>query len=191
MRALTQPTDTLAAIRPPTRGVLRSNSHCMPPGIVGARIAAMVVQERHGNSGGPEMSVVRVEWSPYCEANRGYRRCLYALVHGPSGEVLYVGKAEARSVAERVGDKQDVIELLLERGVALDDLAYLVGVLRVAEGRRRTRPVLQDVEAFLIHRIKPIGNTMGVNGFSVRSALVNGGIEVHCIGAWPKGPCLY
>jgi hypothetical protein len=114
------------------------------------------------------------------EPTWGLRRVLYAYLVAPS-EIVYIGKADYRSVRERWrrSAKPDFWnDLERERGIRQH--AVLVGGVDLEPGRRLSAEFLADVESLLIHRIRPWGNIA-----STKTRIARPGLIVDCHGEWP------
>ncbi len=109
-------------------------------------------------------------------------RALYA--YFADGRLVYVGKAEARTVYQRfmAPDKERVIEHLAKQ-IEGDPsrVGVLVGRPKGNLAVRVTKPLLRDLEGLLIYELKPEGNDKGKKGGIIRRP----GVRVRCTGAWP------
>jgi hypothetical protein len=139
-----------------------------------------------GNRGvNVDRGMVTLHWSmPYRErddARWGYNLALYAYLRARSPEILYIGKADGRTIWQRLNDP-DKDKLWRDLGRELHVKATRVIVAEFETRLRVTRQLVYDVESLLIYTIKPVGNIQATRSRSIsRPSLV-----VHCEGeAWP------
>ena len=134
--------------------------------------------------------VVRVEWrriSPESEGLFGAARVLYTYVVPPHSEIVYIGRADGKTVGERWGrSAKEKFWDDLERERRIFKHAVLVGVLELEQGSRLTRELLADVESLLIHEVGPWGNVQ-----SRQSRISRPGLRVVCGGEWPFPKSLF
>jgi hypothetical protein len=107
----------------------------------------------------------------------GWDRALYAYFSGT--RMFYLGKAETSSVEQRLAAKDH--EDHRAKLVRSHDPRILVGRPRAEAGNRVTQPVLRDIEALLIYRLKPAWNKQGIRSSLIRRP----GFRVVCEGDWP------
>jgi len=128
--------------------------------------------------------VVRVRWRRILPESEGLfrtTRVLYAYVVPPDSEIVYVGKADGKTVGERWSrSAKDDFWSDVERERKMKYHAVLVGEIELPEGARLSRQLLADVESLLIGRLRPWGNIQ-----SVRSRISRPGLRVVCEGEWP------
>jgi hypothetical protein len=109
------------------------------------------------------------------------QRCVLYAYYSPAAELMYVGKADKCSVAERStrSAKSDFWDRYEEKTGHKEHIAVL-GELELGEGKRFSSPLLSDVESLLINQIQPAFNTQCLVGRILRPGLV-----VCCQGYWP------
>lgn len=112
-------------------------------------------------------------------------RLLYAYLVPPE-EIVYIGKADYRSVHERwQRSAKPRFWAALERERGFQKHAVLVGAVDLEHGRRLSADLLGDIESLLIHRVRPWGN----RSQSTRTRVSRpAGLIVECRGAWPIEP---
>jgi len=127
---------------------------------------------------------VWVDWVELKRSNNSLwsaNYCLYGYLHPARNWLLYIGKAGGSTVRQRLfGDHKYRLFSDIQREYDVVEFRYLVGVMRLDPGRKRTSALLADVESLLIARIKPVGNIKRRH-----SRISRPGMRVHCIGAWP------
>lgn len=130
--------------------------------------------------------LVTVEWTLLAPNDRRWeaRRSLYAYLYPQTGQIVYVGKAYAATIRERMSGphKEKVFLSLAKRFGPSHGWATSVLHGRVStgeQGRRITKPVLRDVESLLIKHLGPFGNT-NCKGRRIERP----GMTVQCIGGW-------
>lgn len=113
-----------------------------------------------------------------------YTLALYAILHPRRQEILYLGKADGSTVRSRwaANDKHERVWRRIEDDLGLSSHGFIVGEFRLAPGCRLTRELVSDIEALLIHQIKPWANTSNV---ASRGGYSRPGISVRCGGHWP------
>jgi hypothetical protein len=126
---------------------------------------------------------IEVEWSLASDSEWEQTGCLYAYLHPETDEILYIGKADGKTVRQRytAANKKDLFDYFKdELGVEADDLNAIVGNVWMDENRRLSRELLADIESLLISRIQPPGN------IQKREARISRpGMVVTCTGqAW-------
>lgn len=126
---------------------------------------------------------IEIEWravgrrSKYLE----WTRCLYGYVDLGATEIVYIGKADGKTVRERFdAPDKDALFDFLENDHKIADIGICVGDILVKSDIRLTRQLLSDIESLLIKRVQPIGNIM-----ARRSRISRPGMEVICFGGWP------
>lgn len=132
--------------------------------------------------------LVSVEWRHAVPMSTAWRatRVLYAYVHPATQQVLYIGKADGRTVGERFdAQDKDVLKRHL-RARGLTGVHVFVGVLSLPVGRRLSRELLVDIEGLLIMSIQPPGNVQ-----SKKTRIRRPGLRVRCTGAWPLSNRLF
>ena len=126
---------------------------------------------------------VEVEWhaiGPRSERLK-WTRCLYAYTDFSADEVVYIGKADVKTVSQRFhAPDKDALFDFLEREHGITQVGISVGDILADEGTRLTRQLLADIESLLIKRMQPIGNVT-----AKRSRIGRPGLVVVCSGDWP------
>src|SRR5260370_14996849 len=85
--------------------------------------------------------------------------CLYAYLHPERDWLLYIGKADYRTVRQRLhGDHKGDLFDFFERRYGIDQVRVLQGDVVLDEGRRRSSELLGDVESLLIMKPRPPSN---------------------------------
>jgi hypothetical protein len=108
-------------------------------------------------------------------------RVLYAYLNPKTRQVLYVGKADYRSVRQRYrGDHKNAMFLDLIGSRPSLKIEVIVGELYFDANRRYSSALLADVESLLIYRLKPPLNRQCIN-----SRISRPGMVVTCSGRWP------
>lgn len=128
--------------------------------------------------------LVRVHWDLIesdVDERWDWTRVLYAYTVPPRDEIVYIGKADGRTVRERWNrsSKEDFWKAL-EREQRMFRHGVLVGDLELEGGARLTRELLADIESSLIHRVQPWGNIQ-----ACYSRISRPGLRVLCFGKWP------
>jgi len=128
-----------------------------------------------------ERVIVTLHWSlPYRERDDPrweYNLALYAYLRARSPEIFYIGKADGRTVWQRLNDPdKDKLWRRVNVKAARVIVAELETRLCV------TRQLVCDVESLLIYTIKPIGNKQATRSRNISRP----GLVVYCEGeAWP------
>src|SRR5260370_406686 len=123
----------------------------------------------------------RINWRPIQgneDPDWDLSRVLYAYVTLPPlpVEILYVGKAWSKTVAERFdADDKDGFWRDLWRQRRIGGVEVIVGL---PQARVLTHPLLCDMESLLIHFVRPCTQNTLSRGWS------RDGFGVHCAGAW-------
>jgi hypothetical protein len=126
---------------------------------------------------------VKVKWTLLRDRSSLWHEafCLYAYSHPHNNRLLYIGKADFRTVRQRLDDRdKDALFQYLNDEYGLDEVAVLHGAI-VLDGGRRTSALLSDVESLLINRLRPVGNIMCTQ----RRGICRPGLHVVCEGDWP------
>lgn len=126
---------------------------------------------------------VGVNWA-LLNSNRdalwGLRRVLYVWCHPETHRVLYVGKADYRSVRQRFScPSKDSVWDYLQRTFGLNEVDVRVGELLT--DARLTVELLADTETLLIRRLLPCCNVQ-----CTRTRISRPGLRVTCSGDWPE-----
>jgi hypothetical protein len=129
--------------------------------------------------------LVTVHWSAVRPSLKdqqwGKTRCLYAYVAPDKRELLYIGKADGKTVRDRwLRSAKEEFWEELEKQRGIRQHAVIVGDVKIENGRRLSRELLADIESLLITRLKPWGNIQ-----SMKSRISRPGLRVRCEGAWP------
>jgi hypothetical protein len=105
---------------------------------------------------------------------------LYAY-YSPIEELVYIGKADFCSVAERSAPsaKRNIWERYVQETGYRECIAAL-GELELSEDRRFSSPLLSDIESLLIYDLRPLLNTQCIKSRTERPGLI-----VCCQGYWP------
>lgn len=110
-----------------------------------------------------------------------YSLALYAYLRARGTEILYIGKADGRTIWQRLNDP-DKNKLWRDLSRALQVKGIRVIVVDFETGLRLTRQLVYDVESLLIHCIKPVGNKQATRSRNISRP----GLVVLCQGkAWP------
>jgi len=127
------------------------------------------------------INLVEVHWTRRPREN--YHLCLYAYLHSNTKRILYIGMAGRLTVGERMSGrhKKELFGYLYEEfGLKREKLLTIQGELELAEGARRSKALVSDVESLLIKRLKPLGNIKARD-----SRISRPGLRVRCLGDWP------
>ena len=122
---------------------------------------------------------VTVRWRVLQSDDVGLRssRCLYALLRRDRKEILYIGKADRQTVAQRLGCwKKDRMWRHLARQRVSNCLA-LIGEVTLEYGGRYSGELLSDIESLLIMGEQPTGNVQ-----SRKSRISRSGLCIACTG---------
>jgi hypothetical protein len=129
------------------------------------------------------ISDVTVHWRYLLEDDEGLDawKSLYAFVIPTKRKIVYIGKAERASVAERLRcpKKDGMWERVSPFGI--EKCEVLLGELALPQNRRLTEELLSDVESLLIWEEQPIGNVQNMSSRPTTRA----GMRVACVGRWP------
>ena len=108
-------------------------------------------------------------------------RCVLYAYYSPLEELVYIGKADFCSVAERStpSAKRDIWEQYMQETGYRECIAAL-GELELSENSRFSSPLLSDIESLLIYELKPL-----LNRQCIRSRIERPGLVVCCQGYWP------
>jgi len=81
-----------------------------------------------------------------------YSLALYAIIHPRTDEILYLGKADGRTVRARwnVADKHDCMWRRIEEERRIFKHGFLVAEFQMPDAMRLTRQVVCDIESMLI-----------------------------------------
>lgn len=112
-----------------------------------------------------------------------YTLALYAIVHPATREILYLGKADGSTVRRRwsATDKHERVWSRMERELDLHQHCFIVAEFRMRQGTRLTRELVSDIEALLIHTLKPWANRQCITS----RGFPRPGMVVCCQGNWP------
>lgn len=108
-------------------------------------------------------------------------QCVLYAYYSPIEELVYIGKADLCSVAER--STPSAKRIVLERYVQETDhkgFIPAIGELELPDGHRFSSLLLSDVESLLINQLKPLLNKQSISSRISRPELV-----VCCQGYWP------
>lgn len=129
--------------------------------------------------------LVTVHWSPVspslADPQWKKTRCLYAYLAPDKREILYIGKADGKTLRQRwtrcakEGFWDD-----LERKRGIRSHGVIEGDIELEEGSRISCELLADIESLLIARVRPWGNIQ-----SRESRISRPGLRVKCERAWP------
>lgn len=109
------------------------------------------------------------------------RKVLYAYTDGLGEEIVYIGKADASSVKERLNGKhKSTIFKHMETNLKFKKYGISVGTFELPAGKRLSSELISDVESLLIYSLKPVENIQSISGGISRP-----GMEVFCDGDWP------
>src|SRR4029077_16519630 len=108
--------------------------------------------------------------------------CVLYAYYSPIEELMYLGKADRCSVAERStrSAKPDFWDRYEQETGYAEHIAAL-GELELAEGQRFSSPLLSDIESLLINELRPRFNKQCLENRISRNQLV-----VCCQGYWPQ-----
>jgi hypothetical protein len=107
-------------------------------------------------------------------------RVLYAWCDPGTSRVLYLGKADFRTVRQRFAcHSKDGVWDHLEKRLGIDDVDVRVGDFITQT--RLTKALLEDTETLLIKRLRPCCNVQ-----CTRSRIQRPGLRVTCTGDWPE-----
>lgn len=110
-----------------------------------------------------------------------YRQVLYAYTDSTGGEIVYIGKADASSVKERLSGKhKSEVFRYLDTDLKFKKYGIAVGLFNLPEGKRLTSELISDVESLLINVLEPVANIQCID-----SRISRPGMEVICFGDWP------
>jgi len=110
-----------------------------------------------------------------------YRQVLYAYTDKLGEEIVYIGKADACSVKERLsGTHKSEVFKYLEKNLKFKEYGISVGVFNLPEGKRLSSELISDVESLLIYELEPKANIQSISSRTSRP-----GMEVICCGDWP------
>jgi hypothetical protein len=129
--------------------------------------------------------MVILHWSlPYREREDprwDYDLALYAYLRPHSSEILYIGKANGRTIWQRLNDP-DKEKLWRHLSQHYQVKGIRVIVAEFETDLRITRQLVYDVESLLIYSIKPVGNEQAIRSRNISRP----GLVVRCRGnAWP------
>ncbi len=123
-----------------------------------------------------------IRWRPLRTQDDGLYACgcLYAVADANTHELLYIGKADRATVAERIRcrSKEGLWDYLARQRIR--QCIVLLGTVRLAPGKRLSSELLADIESLLIQREQVCGNVQ-----SKRSRTIRFGMLVRCAGSWP------
>src|SRR5258708_18505690 len=110
------------------------------------------------------------------------QQCVLYAYYSPVEELVYIGKADWRTVAERStpSAKRNLWERYVEETGYQEYIAAL-GQLELSENCRLSSPLLSDIESLLINELKPLLNIQCLTNRISRPGLV-----VCCQGYWPS-----
>lgn len=124
---------------------------------------------------------IEVEWVD-SEESLDYSEVLYLYLDRSSNSILYLGKADRYTVRQRLrGSHKDAVFDHIVNSLGIRRLEVLVGQLCLPEGSRFSRQLLGDVEALLIHRLRPPCNIQNTRS----RPITRPGLSVACTGHWP------
>lgn len=110
-----------------------------------------------------------------------WTRVLYAIIIPPRDEIVYIGKADGRTVRERwVRSAKRAFWDALERDRGSDRHRVIVGDIEAPREVRLTRELLADVESLLIMEMQPWGNIQAIH-----SRIPRPGMTLRCAREWP------
>ncbi len=125
---------------------------------------------------------VEVEWALIASDDDplwSWRRVLYAWTHPESHEIVYIGKADYRSVRQRFAcPAKDGVWSHLSRCYGIDEVDVRVG--EIFTEARLTPQLLDDVESLLIYHLRPCCNVSCTSNRIQRP-----GLRVTCTADWP------
>lgn len=106
---------------------------------------------------------------------------LYAYFVRRTLELLYIGKADGKTVRQRYAsrDKKKLWRDFEKQRGPFPDLYVFVGCFYLPVGSCLTSEMIADIESLLIYKIKPWGNIMSRN-----SRIPRPGLLVRCKGEW-------
>lgn len=111
-----------------------------------------------------------------------WARTLYVFYVRSTGRVLYVGKADRQTLADRVlCPSKEGVWARIYRGPEIDPKDVGIIAAEVGTEYRWTNELQADVESLLIKRLQPRGNKQGRS-----SRIERPGLRVVCIGSWPE-----
>jgi len=121
----------------------------------------------------------RIHWAHHHIDSLGQVNALYAYLHPRTGEILLIGKAGRQNILNRLRcrSKDPFYEWAADQGI--NSFHLLVGT--IDSPQYLTQELVYDLEAFLIHEIKPRGNVANV----MSRGTSRPGLKVQCLGAWP------
>lgn len=109
------------------------------------------------------------------------QQCVLYAYYSPEEELVYIGKADLCSVAQR--STPSAKRTIWERYVQETDYTGFIpaiGQLELSDGHRFSSPLLGDIESLLINQLKPLLNTQCITTRISRPDLV-----ICCQGYWP------
>lgn len=109
------------------------------------------------------------------------RQVLYSYTDNRGEEIVYIGKAYACSVKERLsGRHKDKIFEYLRKTYKFKEYGLAVGKIKLPKSNRLSAKLVSDIESLLIYKLKPSANIQ-----SIRSRISRPGMEIVCCGDWP------
>lgn len=124
---------------------------------------------------------LEVEWTD-SDDSLDDREVLYLYLDPLSNRILYIGKADRCSVRQRLhGSHKDGIFYRIRNNLGVRRIEILAGMLCLPTDRRFSHQLLGDVEALLIHRLRPQENRHNTRSRSITRP----GLIVECTGRWP------
>jgi hypothetical protein len=132
-----------------------------------------------------DSEIVILNWSlPYRERDDprwDYNSALYAYLRPRSAEILYIGKADGRTIWQRLNDPdKNSLWHHLSKHYQVRGLRVIVAEFET--DMRITRQLVYDIETLLIYSIKPVGNEQATRSRNISRP----GLVVLCRGkAWP------
>lgn len=110
------------------------------------------------------------------------QRCVLYAYYSPVEELVYIGKADSCSVAERStpSAKRAIWERYAQE-TGGDGLIPAIGQLELSDNYRFSSLLLGDIESLLINQLKPLLNTQ-----CVTTRISRPGLVVCCQGYWPQ-----
>jgi hypothetical protein len=132
-----------------------------------------------------ENNLIILHWClPYREHDDPrwhYDLALYSYLRPRNPEILYIGKADGRTILQRLtGPDKDNLWRDLNRHYQVNAIRVIVAEFKT--DLRITRQLVHDVESLLIYSIKPVGNIQTTRSRNISRP----GLVVRCEGkAWP------
>ena len=115
------------------------------------------------------------------------KECLYAYLHTETKEILYIGKADGKTVRERweAEDKELLKKFLSKNGIK--KIYPIIGFLVLPDGKNFSSKLLNDIESLLIFKEKPRGNIKNTQTRGISRP----GMKIICKGEAWSGEKIY